>query len=108
MSVNSLKCVALNNQEYKVRPEIVNVNSKEPVFFPFSIKTSKWSGSCNNINDPYAKLCVSDVAKNKNIKLFNLMSRTNETKHVKWHEMCKCKCRLDASVCNNKQSWNEE
>ena len=36
------------------------------------------------------------------------MSRTNETRHIKWHEMCKCKCRLDASVCNNKQRWNED
>ena len=59
-SVNPLECVSMNNQECKVRPEIVNVNSKEPVFFPFSIRTSKCSGSCNNINDP-AKLCVSDV-----------------------------------------------
>ena len=72
-SINPLKCVSMNNQEFKVRPEIVNVNSDELVFFPFSIKTSKCSGSCNNINDPYAKLCVSDVVKNINIKLFNLM-----------------------------------
>ena len=34
------------------------------------------------------------------------MSRTNETRHIKWHEKCKCKCRLDTSVCNNKQRWN--
>ena len=91
----------MNNQECKVRPQIVNVNSKEPVFFPYSIKTSKCS--CNNINDPYAKLCVPDVAKNLNVRAFNLMSRTNETRHIEWHETCKCKCRLDASVCNNKQ-----
>ena len=36
------------------------------------------------------------------------MSRTNETRHIKWHETCKCKCRLDASVCNNKQRWNND
>ena len=54
-SVNPLECVSMNNQECKVRPEIVNFNSKEPIFFPFSIKRSKCSGSCNNINDPYAK-----------------------------------------------------
>ena len=89
-SVNPLECVSMNNQECKIRPEIVNVNSNEPVFYPFSIKTSKCSGSCNNINDPYAKLCVSDVVKNINIKIFSLMSRTNETKQVKWHETCKC------------------
>ena len=101
-SVNSLKCMSMTNQECKARPEIVNVNSDEPVFCPFSIKRSKCSASCNNINDPYAKLCVPDVVKIMNIKVFNLRSRTNETKHVKWHETCKCKCRLDVSVCNSK------
>ena len=71
----------MNNQECKVRPQIVNVDSKEPVFFPFSIKTSKYSGSCNNINDPYAKLCVPDVVKNLDVTAFNLMPRTNEARH---------------------------
>ena len=97
----------MNNQECKVRPQIVNVNADDPVFFPFSIKTSKCSGSCNNINDPYAKMCVPDVVKNLNVKVFNLMSRTNETRFIEWHETCKCKCRLDAIVCNNKQRWNK-
>ena len=73
-----------------------------------SIRTSKYTGSCNNINNPYPKLCVPEIVKNLNIKLFNLMSRTNETRHIEWHEMCKCKCRLDLSVCNNKQRWNED
>ena len=36
------------------------------------------------------------------------MSRTNETRHIKWHETCKCQCRLDAIVCNNKQHWNKD
>ena len=67
--------------ECKVRPEFVNISSKEPVFFPFSIKASKCSGSCNNINDPYGKLCVSDVVKDINLKVFNLRSRTNEKRH---------------------------
>ena len=97
----------MNNQECKVRPQIVNVNSEDPVFFPFSIKTSKCSGSCNNINNPYAKLCVPDIVKNLNVKVFNLMSRTNETRCIEWHETCKCKCRLDDSACNNKQRWNK-
>ena len=87
-SVNSLKCISMNNQECKVRPEIVNVNSDEPIFYPFSIKTSKCSGSCNNINDPYAKMCVPDVVKNLNVKVFNLMSTTNEARHTEWHETC--------------------
>ena len=46
--------------------------------------------------------------KNLNVKVFSIISRTNETKHIKWHETCKCKCRLDASVCNNKQRLNDD
>ena len=88
--------------------KIININSNEPVFYPFIIKTSKCSNSCNNINDPYAKICIPYVIKDLNVKVFNLMSRTNKTRHIKWHETCKCKCRLDASVCNNKQRWNND
>ena len=62
-SVNLLSCISMNNQECKVRPHIVNINSKDPVFSPFSIKTSQCSGSCNNINDPHVKICVPDVIK---------------------------------------------
>ena len=43
-----------------------------------------------------------------NVKAFNLMSRTNETRHTEWNKTCNCKWRLDAGVCNNKQRWNEE
>ena len=52
VSTTPLSRISMNNQEYKVRPEIINVNSNEPVFYPSSIKTSKCSGSCNNVNDP--------------------------------------------------------
>ena len=108
LSATLLSCISMTNKECKVRPEIINANSNEPAFYLFSIKTSKCSCSCNNINDPYAKICVPDVVKNLNVKVFNLMSRTNETRHIKWHETCKCKCRLDVSVCNNKQRWNDD
>ena len=108
VSTTALTCISMSNQACKARPEIINVNSNNPVFYPFSIKTSKCSGNCNNINDPYAKICVSDVVEDLNVKVFNLMSRPNETRHIKWHETCRCKCRLDAIVCNNKQPWNND
>ena len=57
LAVTPLRCISMTNQECKVGPEIVNVNSDEPIFYPFSIKTGKSSGSSNNINDPYAKIC---------------------------------------------------
>ena len=102
-SCNALKCVSMNNQECKVTPEIMNINSNEPSFHCYSVKISKCSASCNNINGTYATLCVPDVSKYMNVKVFNLISRTSETRYIKWYETWKCKCRLDASVCNNKQ-----
>ena len=62
-----LNFISMKNQECKVRPEIINVDRNEPAFYPFSIKTSKCSGSCNNSNDPYVKINVP-----------NVMSRTNK------------------------------
>ena len=66
-NANSLSCISMSNQVCKTRPQVVNVNEDESVFFPFSIETSKCSGSCDSINYPYAKICVPDVVKNLNI-----------------------------------------
>ena len=62
----------------------------------------RYSGNCKTINDLYARICVPDVVKNFNVKVFNLMSRTNETKSIKSHETCKCIFRLNKiSVINS-------
>ena len=98
-NVNSLKCVSMKNQECKARPKIVDINSKNPIFYPFSIKVNRCSGNCNNINDRYARICVPDTVKGLNVKVFNLMMLNNETRHIKWHESCKCVCRLDKIIC---------
>ena len=66
-NVNSLECVSMSNQECKARPKIIEVNS------------------CNNINDPYDKLCVPDIVKNINLRVFNLMQGIDERRHVIWH-----------------------
>ena len=98
---NALECVSMNNQACIVISEIVYINSNNPIFYPFSVKINRCSGNCNNINDPYARICVPDTVKHLNVKVFNLMSRTNETRSVKWHEICKCICRLNEIICNN-------
>ena len=100
LSVSSLECVSMNNQECKIRTKIINLNSNETVFYPFSIRVNKCSGSCNNINDPYAKLFIPNVVKNINVKVFNLMSWSNQRRRIEWHESCKCKCRLGRMKIN--------
>ena len=67
VSAAPLSCISLKNQEYKVRPKTANINSNNPIFYPFSIKISKCSGNCNNINNPYAKICVPDTVKCQSI-----------------------------------------
>ena len=102
-----LNCISMKNQECKTRPKVVNVNSNNPIFYPFSIKTSKCSGNCIIFNNSCAKMCAPDVIKDLNVKVFDLMSRTNEARHIEWHETCNCKCRLDPIVCNNKECFNK-
>ena len=102
---NALKFVSINNKECKVRTEIRNINSNEPSFCPHSILANKCCSSYNNINDPCTKSCVSDIIEDMNIKVYNLMSRTNETRHISWYETSTCKCRLDASTFNDKCRW---
>ena len=89
LNETSLHCISMKNQEFKIRPEIFNINSNNPIFYPFSIKINKCSDNSNNIHNPYAKICVPDVIKDLNVKVFNLMSRTNETRFIKGHEKCK-------------------
>ena len=73
LSVNPLEYVSVNNQECKTIRKIINIHNSEPVFYLVSIKVKTCSGNCNNINDPYAKLCVPHVANNINIRVVNLM-----------------------------------
>ena len=101
--VNSLKCISMSNQECEARPKTIDVNNNEPFFYTYSIKVNKYSRSCKNINNPYAKLCIPDIIKNINVKAFNLMSRINETRQIICHETCKCVCRLTSAVCNSRQ-----
>ena len=70
LSATPLDCISKRNQKFKTRPEVININSNNRIFYPFSIKINKCSGNCNNINNPYAKSCVPDVIKNLNVKVF--------------------------------------
>ena len=63
----ALNCISLNNQECKIRLKIVDINSNSPMFYPFSIKINKCSSNCNNVKNPYAKICVPDTAKDLNV-----------------------------------------
>ena len=107
LKIKTLECVSAINEKCMSRPKITDLNKNEPAFYTYSIKVKKFSGDCNNINDPMAKLCVPDIVRDINIKVFNLLSRINETRKIVWHETCKCVCRLTSAICNDRQEWNE-
>ena len=107
LKVKTLECVSVINEKCMSRPKIIDFNKNEPVFYSLSIKVNKCSGDCNNINDPMAKLCVPNIVKDMNIKVFNLLARINETRKIVGHKTCKCVCRLTSAICNDRQEWNE-
>ena len=103
----ALECISVVNQKCMARPKIIQTNANEPVFYPLSIKVNKCGGDCNTINDPMAKLYVPNIVKDKNIEVFNMLSRINETRKIVWHETCKCICCLTSAIFNDKQEWNK-
>ena len=76
--------------------------------YPYRIKLNRCNGNCNNISNPYSRVCVPNIVKNVTLKIFDLISQQNKIKQIIFHESCKCVCRLNAIVCNNKQKWNKD
>ena len=91
------------------RPKVLDVNEGigEALFYPYNVLVNKCNGSCNTLDNPMVKMCVPNIIKNKNMKVYNFLMRLNET-NVLWHKSCKCVCRLNSSVCNSKQIWNSD
>ena len=110
IKTKALECVSVVNQKCMPRPKILDVNEGvgEALFYPYNVLVNKCSGSCNMLDNPMAKLCVPNVIKGVNMQVYNFLMRLNETRNVLWHESCKCVCKLNSSVCNNKQIWNSD
>ena len=110
IKTKALECVSVINQKCMPRPKILDVNEGivEALFYPYNVLVNKCSGSCNTLDNPMSKICVPKIIKNVNMQVYNFLTRLNETRNVLWHESCKCICKLNSSVCNNKQIWNDD
>ena len=110
LKVNALECLSVINQECKPRSKILDVNEGvgEALFYPYNVLVNKCSRSCNTLDDPVARLCIPNIIKNVNMKVYNFFMRLNEIRNVLWHKSCKCVCKLNSSVCNSKQVWNSD
>ena len=110
IKTKSLECVSVVNQKCMPRPKILDVNEGvyEALFYLYNVQVNKWSGSCDTLDNPMSKICVPHVIKIVNMQVYNILMGLNETRNVLWHENCKCVCKLNSSVCNNKQIWNDD
>ena len=92
------------------RPKTIDINEGvgEALFYPYNVLVNKCSGSYNMPDDPMTRLCVPNIIKNVNMKVYKFLMRLNETRNVLWHKSCKCVCRLNSSVCNSNQIWNSD
>ena len=110
IKTKALECVSVVNQKCMPRSKILDVNERvgEALFYPYNVLVNKCSGSCNTLDNPTVKLCVPSVVKRANMQVYNFLMMLNETRNVLWHESCKCICKLNSSVCNNKQIWNDD
>ena len=91
IKTKALEYVSVVNQKYMPRTKILDVNEGvgEALFYPYNVLVNKYSGSCNTLDDPMAKLCVPNIIKRVNMKVYNFLMRLNETHNVLWHECCK-------------------
>ena len=110
LKVGALECVSVVNQQCMPRPKLLEVNEGvgEALFYLYNVLVNKCSGSYNTLENSAAKICVPNVIKGVNMQVYNFLMRLNETRNVLWHESCKCVCKLNSSVCNNKQIWNDD
>ena len=69
----ALECVSVVNQKCTSRPKILDVNegAGEALFYPYNVLVNKCSGSCNALDDPMAKMCVLNIFKRVNMKVYN-------------------------------------
>ena len=97
MNAIPLSCISMTNQDHK----LLMLMEMNLLFFYLVLKQV----NLVIFNYPYAKMCAPDVIKILNVKVFNLMSRTNETRFIEQHETCKWECKFGKNICNNKQRW---
>ena len=100
IKTKALECVSVVNQKCIPRFKILDVNEGvgEALFYLYNVLVNKCSGSSDMLDNPMAKLCIPNIIKRRNMKLYNFLMRLNETPNVLWPKSCKCVCRLNSSV----------
>ena len=71
IKTKALECVSVVNQKPRTKILDVNEGIGEALFYPYNVQVNKCSGSCNTLDNPIEKLCVPNVIKGLNMKVYN-------------------------------------
>ena len=87
IKTRALECVSVVNQKCMPRPKILDVNEVvgKASFYPYKVLVNECSGSWDTLDNPVAKLCVPNIIKRINMKVYNFLMRLNETRNILWH-----------------------
>ena len=101
--------MSLSNQKRMTQPTLINLHpneySQKFQFYTFAVKLGRCVGSCNTLNDLSNKVCVPNKTEGLNLSVFDIITEINESKALKKHISCECKCRFDGRKCNSDQWW---
>ena len=104
---NNAKYVSLNNQKVTTQPSLINLHPNEYTeglrYGPFAINLDRWVRSCNTLNGLSNKAWVPKKTEDLNLKIFNMITETNESKTLTKHISCELKCKFDE--CKNVKIW---
>ena len=99
------KCLSLSNMKCMTQPFLINLHpneySQEFHYYPFAVKLNRCVESCNTLNDLSNKVCVPNKTEDLNLRVFNMITRINESKTLTKHISCDCKCKFVGKKCNS-------
>ena len=99
------KCLFINDEQFMVRPNIIDMNPVELKYYQFMISLDKYAGSWNVLSP---KNCLAKETKSINVKAFDMLTTKNEAKTMKKHISCNHKCKFNSATCNSNQKWNNK
>lgn len=71
--------MSLNNDPCIISLTLIDLNSIELNYYPFTISIDKCSGSFNVVDDVSTKICVPSETKDANVnKVFSMITRMND------------------------------
>ena len=95
-------------EQWLTTSTLIDLNPVELNYYPFMFSLDKCNGICNDVDDLYSKIYVVSGQKAVNVKVFNMITRINEFKTLVKHISCDCKCKVDITICNSNQKWNND